>query len=351
MSQPSQKLPADEPASAEDGAPPGEAIPVPADPIAAILDVLRRGERFLICAHSQPDGDSVGSMLAMGLLLEQMGKRADLVAAQRIPAHYRSLPGADAIRTVLRVQGQYDAVLLLECDSLHRSKLRGLESFSLINIDHHVTGQEFAHLNWIDPDAVSAGEMVYRLARAAGAALTPEMATCIYVTVLTDTGGFCYGSLQESTFALARELVAAGADPVAIAQDVYFSARASRLLLLGAALNRLHREGPLAWLWVTHPDMVHSGATEDDSDGIVNYALGVEGVEAAVFLRELPEGRVRLSLRSKGKVNVAVIAERLGGGGHEIAAGCSIDGPLMQALDEVLALLRVAVAHLPGAAK
>ncbi len=312
---------------------PREAIAATADPIAAILEVLRRGERFLVCSHSQPDGDSVGSMLALGILLEQMGKRADLVAAQRIPAHYRSLPGANAIRTMLRVHGRYDAVLLLECDSLHRSKLRGLESFYLINIDHHISGQEFADVNWIDPDAASAGEMVYRLAKAAGANLTPQMATCFYITVLTDTGGFCYGSLRESTFALARDLVAAGADPVAIARDVYFSAPLSRLLVLGAALNRLHREGSLAWLWVTNLDMIHSRATEDDSDGIVNYALGVEGVEAAVFLKELPEGRVRLSLRSKGRVNVAAIAAQLGGGGHENAAGCTLDGPLTRALD------------------
>jgi len=350
MNETHPKLDADGP-SVEDRTPPGKAISAPADPIAAILEVLRRGERFLVCSHSQPDGDSVGSMLALRLLLEQMGKRADLVAAQRIPVHYRSLPGAHAIRTMLRVHGRYDAVLLLECDSLHRTKLRGLESFHLINIDHHITGQEFAHVNWIDPDAASAGEMVYRLAQAAGAALTPQMATCIYITVLTDTGGFCYGSLRESTFALARDLVAAGADPVAIAQDVYFSAPASRLLLLGAALNRLRREGPLAWLWVTNQDMIRSGATEDDSDGIVNYALGVGGVEAAVFLKELPEGRVRLSLRSKGQVNVAAIAQQLGGGGHENAAGCTLDGPLTRALDEILAQLRVAVAAIPGASK
>ena len=334
--------------SAEDSAPPGAAVAAPADLIAAILEVLRRGERFLVCSHCQPDGDSVGSMLALGILLEQMGKRADLVAAQRIPAHYRSLPGADAIHTMLRVHGRYDAALLLECDGLHRTKLRGLESFYQINIDHHITGQEFAHLNWIDPDAASAGEMVYRLVQAAGAVLTPQMAACLYTTVLTDTGGFCYGSLRESTFALARDLVAAGADPVAIAQEVYFSAPASRLLLLGAALNRLRRQGPLAWLWVTNRDMVRSGATEDDSDGIVNHALGVEGVEAAVFLRELPEGRARVSLRSKGEINVAAIAERLGGGGHENAAGYTVDGPLMRALDEILAQLRIAVARLPG---
>jgi bifunctional oligoribonuclease and PAP phosphatase NrnA len=189
--------------------------------------------------------------------------------------------------------------------------------------------------------------MVFRLARAAGARLTPQMAACLYITVLTDTGGFCYGSIRESTFALARELVHAGADPVAIAKEVYFSTPVSKLLLLGAALNRLNCEDRLAWLWVTHADTLESHATEDDSDGIVDYALGVEGIEAAFFLRELPEGRIRVSLRGKGRINIAAIAERLGGGGHENAAGCTLDGPLSRAREEVLAHLRPAVACLP----
>jgi bifunctional oligoribonuclease and PAP phosphatase NrnA len=315
--------------------------------IAAILEALRGGQRFLICSHAQPDGDSVGSMLALGMVLEQMGKQVELVAADSIPAHYRELPGAAAIQTRLRIQGRYDAVILLECDSLQRTKLSGLEEFYQINIDHHISGQEFAQLNWIDPDAVSAGEMVFRLARAAGARLTPQMAACLYITVLTDTGGFCYGSIRESTFALARELVHAGADPVAIAKEVYFSTPVSKLLLLGAALNRLNCEDRLAWLWVTHADTLESHATEDDSDGIVDYALGVEGIEAAFFLRELPEGRIRVSLRGKGRINIAAIAERLGGGGHENAAGCTLDGPLTRAREEVLAHLRPAVACLP----
>jgi phosphoesterase RecJ-like protein len=318
------------------------------DSIAAILKVLRQGERFLLCSHAQPDGDAVGSMLALNIVLRQMGKHADLVTADRIPAQYHRLPGVETIRVSQQVDGAYDAAILLECDSLQRTKLRGLEDFYQINIDHHLTGQDFAHLNWIDREAVSVGEMVYRLARAAGATLTPELATCFYVTVLTDTGGFCYGQVSAPTFALAQELVEAGADPIAIAQDVYFSAPASKLHLLGAALRRLRHEGRLAWLWVTNEDMLNSRATEEDSDGIVNFALGVESVEAAVFLRELPEGRIRVSLRSKGEVNVAAIAERLGGGGHENAAGCTLDGPLVRALDEILAHLREAVADPAG---
>jgi bifunctional oligoribonuclease and PAP phosphatase NrnA len=311
------------------------------DPVAAILRVLRDGERFLVCSHSRPDGDAIGSMLALGILIEQMGKRADLVTADRIPAVYRKLPGAGAVQTLLRVHGPYDAAILLECDSVERTRLRGLEQLFLINIDHHVTGQAFAALNWIDHSAVSVGEMVYRLALAAGAHLTPEMATCLYTTLLTDTGGFLYGAVRASTFALARELVAAGANPVAIAHEVYFSVSPSKLLLLGMALRRLKRKGRLAWLWVTNQDMVRSCAAEEDCEGIVNIALGIAGVDVAVFLRELPEGLVRLSLRSRGEVNVAAVAARLGGGGHENAAGCTLNGPLPRALEEILSELRI----------
>jgi bifunctional oligoribonuclease and PAP phosphatase NrnA len=320
----------------------------PGNPMDAILEVIRKGKRFLVCSHSRPDGDAVGSILAMGMLLEQMGKCADLVSADRIPSIYRGLPGAESIRSVLRVYGSYDAVILLECDGLARTRLRGLELFQLINIDHHASGAEFGHLNWIDRKAASVGEMVYRLVKAAGATVTPEMANCLYTTVLTDTGRFCYGLTQASTFALAQDLVQAGADPVRIAQDVYFSTATAKLLLLGAALSNLKREGRLAWLWVTHQDMVRSCAAEEDCEGIVNYAVCISGVEAAVFLRELPERRIRLSIRSKGQVNVAAIAEKLGGGGHESAAGCTVEGPMARALDEILAALRSSVARLNG---
>jgi bifunctional oligoribonuclease and PAP phosphatase NrnA len=326
----------------------GDGSPIQAEPVAAILDVLRRGERFLICSHSRPDGDAVGSMLAVGMLLEQMGKHADLVSADRIPATYRSLPGAEFIRSALRVHGPYDAAILLECDGLDRTRLLGLEEFFQVNIDHHVSGREFAGINWIDCKAASVGEMVYRLVRAAGARITPEMASCLYTTLLTDTGGFCYGAVQASTFSLAQELVEAGADSNRIAQDIYFSTTISRLRLLGKALGHLEREGRVAWLWVTHEEMLRTCATEEDCEGVVNYALAIAGVEVAVFLSELPERRVRLSLRSKGKVNVAAIAERLGGGGHENASGCTLDGPLPRALEAILAELRQSAACFPG---
>jgi phosphoesterase RecJ-like protein len=282
-------------------------------------------------------------MLAMGMLLRQLGKHADLITPDGLPLVYRGLPEADSVSFALSVRDHYDAVILLECDGIERAGLRGLEQYFLINIDHHVTGSDWADLNWIDHQAVSVGELVHRLVQALGARVTPQMATCLYTTVLTDTGGFCYGGTQASTFGLARELVLAGADPIRIAQNLYYSTPTSKLLLLGAALGNLKHEGRLAWLWITHQEMASIGAAEEDCEGIVDFALCAAGVEAAVFMYELPDRRIQLSLRSKGQINVAAIAERLGGGGHHSAAGCTLEGPIECALGEILAHLRPGV--------
>jgi phosphoesterase RecJ-like protein len=161
--------------------------------------------------------------------------------------------------------------------------------------------------------------------------------------VLTDTGSFCFDGTDVHTFELAADLVRHGANPASIAQQVYFSNPASKMMLLGAALSNLRRDGRIAWLWVTHEDMVRTRAAEEDCEGVVNYAIGIAGTEAAVFLRELGNRRVRLSLRSKGRISVAQIAEEFGGGGHPHAAGCTLEGPLHAATDVILRRLREAL--------
>jgi phosphoesterase RecJ-like protein len=308
--------------------------------IGPILHAIQDAQNILVTAHARPDGDAVGSVLACGMMLEQLGKQATMVFSDRVPLIYRWLPCAQSIQHLQRVQGDFDLVILLECDSTERSRLKGLEGRRLINIDHHTSGRNFAHLNWIDTDACAVAELVFTLACAAGVRITPEMATCLYMAVLTDTGSFCYEGTDTHTFSLAHELVRLGARPALIAQDVYFSNPMSKMLLLGAALANLRRDGRIAWLWVTTSDMERSNAAEEDCEGIVNYAIGIAGVEVAVFLRELPDHRVRLSLRSKGAVNVAAVAETLGGGGHENASGCTLPGPMPAALDAILIRLR-----------
>jgi phosphoesterase RecJ-like protein len=274
------------------------------------------------------------------MMLAQLGKQGDLFSADPVPRIYRWLPGAETIRHSQRVDGDYDAVILLECDGLQRSRLAGLEGRLLVNIDHHATGRPFADVNWIENEACAVAEMVYKLARAAGTQVSPAMAACLYAALLTDTGSFCYEGTDAHAFELARTLVGCGADPARIAREVYFSNPLSKMFLLGAALSNLHREGRLAWLWVTHADMVRAGAAEEDCEGIVNYAIGIAGVEGAVLLRELPDGRERLSLRSKGHLDVARIAAGFGGGGHRHAGGCTLDGPLAVATERILDTMR-----------
>lgn len=319
---------------------PGAIAPAGTNVVGSILDAIHAADSILVSSHARPDGDAIGSMLACGMLLEQLGKHVKMVLSDGVPMLYRWLPCVEHIEHTDHVSGHYDLTILLECDGLERSRLGGLEGRTIVNIDHHASGRPFAAMNWIDPQASAVAELVFDLAVAAGVGVTPDMATCLYTAVLTDTGSFCYEGTDAHTFKLATELVNLGARPSQISQEVYFSNPLSKMVLLGAALSTLHREGRIAWLWVTHEDMLRSEAAEEDCEGIVNYAIAIAGVEVAVLLRELPDHRVRLSMRSKGKVNVAQVAEGFGGGGHANASGCTLPGPLADATHSIVETLR-----------
>jgi bifunctional oligoribonuclease and PAP phosphatase NrnA len=306
-----------------------------------VLNQIGRRNRFVLTSHARPDGDAIGSVLACSQILRSMGKQADVFLFDGVPQVYRPLPFADSVVQSGRIPENYEAVVILECDSVQRTRLDGLDRHYLINIDHHSTAKPFADVNWIDPHACATAEMIFRLAREAGVTLSPEIATCLYTAVLTDTGSFGYAGTSGRTFVLAQELVRAGADPVAIAQNVYFSNPTAKMRLLGAALCNLQRDGALAWMYVSRADMDRTGALEEHSEGLVNYALAMEGIEVAMFFREMPDHRYRVSVRSKGAVNVAAVAEKFGGGGHECASGFSIDGPLSVATERVRAELRM----------
>src|SRR5450432_3005373 len=306
-----------------------------------VLKHIEQRSRFVVTSHARPDGDAIGSALAFRQILRAMGKEAEVVLHDGVPRIYQPLPYAHDVVQSENVNGDFEAAIILECDSLQRTRLRGLENKFLINIDHHQSGRPFAQVNWIDPKAVATAEMVYRLAREAGVKITPEMATCLYTAVLTDTGSFMFKGTNARTFEVARELVLAGADPAQCARSVYFGHSTAKMRLLGAALSNLHREGPLAWISVSQEQMMRCHAREEDCEGLVNYALSIQGVEVALFFRELSDGRFRVSLRSKGQVNVATVAERLGGGGHQCASGCALDGPLPAATARILAELQL----------
>ncbi|HUI83848.1 MAG TPA: bifunctional oligoribonuclease/PAP phosphatase NrnA [Candidatus Binatia bacterium] len=306
-----------------------------------VLSQIERRRSFILTSHARPDGDAVGSTLACAQILRSMGKQASVVLSDGVPGVYTPLPFTESVLHHTEEAPAAEAVIILECDSVQRTRLSGLERHYLINIDHHATARPFADVNWIDPDACATAEMIFRLAREAGVRISPEVATCLYTAVLTDTGSFCFQGTSERTFALAQELVRCGADPVRIAHNVYFSTHISKMRLLGAALSTLHRDGTLVWMYVDRTTMERCEATEEDCEGLVNYALAIHGVEVALFFREQPEGNFRVSLRSKGLVNVAAVAAAFGGGGHECASGCAVAGPLSVATERLLAQLRI----------
>jgi phosphoesterase RecJ-like protein len=314
-----------------------------AESIASLLRILRETDTFLITSHARPDGDAIGSALGLQHLLEAMGKRVVVAFSDPIPSMYHCLPGVHRILNEIPDQPLPQVAILLECDSIERTGFARIDAQRIVNIDHHQSGRRFADVNWIDPEACAVGAMIYDLAIASGVEITPEIASCLYTAVLTDTGSFTYTGTGAATFGLASHLLERGADANSITQSIYFSNPESKLRVLGVALSNMEIDGEIAWTSLSNLDMERAGAIAEDCEGIVNYLIGIAGVRAAVFLRELPDGdSFRLNLRSKGTVDVAEVAERFGGGGHRNASGCTVNGSLAEVAPRMIGELRSA---------
>jgi phosphoesterase RecJ-like protein len=314
-----------------------------AESIARILRILRDHETFLVTSHARPDGDAIGSALGLQHLLESIGKRVTVAFADPIPTMYQCLPGVDRIQRAIPGGDLPDVAILLECDSIARTGFDRVAAHMVLNIDHHQSGRTFADFNWIDPGACAVGAMIYDLAIAADIEITPEIASCLYTAVLTDTGSFTYASTAASTFGLAEHLLECGAEADRITQAIYFSSPESKVRILGAALANLKIDGEVASASVSCDEMDRAGAIPEDCEGIVNHLIGISGIRAAVFLRELPAGdHFRLNLRSKGSVDVAEVAEHFGGGGHRNASGCTDAGSLTEVTPRVIGELHAA---------
>jgi phosphoesterase RecJ-like protein len=309
--------------------------------IAKFVATFRAHPRFLVTSHARPDGDAIGSVLAMGYLLEQLGCSVDMVLAGPIPAMFHAIAGVERIRIASEAGVEDCPAVLLECSSTGRTGMTGLDHRLLLNLDHHTSGRNFAALNWIDPAASAVAVLVYRMVLATpDFRITPAIATFLYTALLTDTGGFTYSSTNAEAFAMAHDLVLRGADPGAIAQAVLFSNPLSRLRILGVALSKMQQTGRVAWTSISDRELLDNGATSEDCEGVVNALIGVAGVEAAAFFRELDDPQeIRLSMRSKGDVDVASVAERLGGGGHRNASGVTLQGTIDQVAAGVLSEL------------
>ncbi len=303
-----------------------------------IAEFIHRKDRFLITSHAGPDGDSLGTALALAEALDQLGKTVDVVNADPVPRMYESLPGIDRVIVSSEVKASYDALIVLECCNLERTGVEGLERFAAVNIDHHLKNDEFGELNWIDPKAAAVGEMIFLLFGELGVRITPEMASNLYVALLTDTGSFHFSNTTAETFRVAGELVSAGADPAQIAQTVLMNQPESRLRLLCRVLSSLEFDssGRVAWLSLTQEMLEKTGSSADDSEGMVNYALSVEGVRVCAFFKQKRAQFYRVSLRSRGDEDVSEVAQHYGGGGHRNAAGMSLEGPFEEVRDRVL---------------
>jgi len=268
-----------------------------------------------------------------------------VIVCGEVPPAYLSLPGADEIRDISAIDGDYDAVFVIECSDLKRPGISGLDQQFTVNIDHHATSEHFGTINWIDSTASAVGEMIYNLCKAIGGRITKDIAECVYMALVTDTGSFHFSNTSERTLKVASELVRAGAKPAKIGEAVYNNYPWSRIELMRQVLGTVRRDesGRIATLRQTLAMGDEAGAIDGDNNGFVNIPLAARDVLAVVYMREVGPDSYRASLRSKGSINVAKVAEKFGGGGHKNAAGLSVEGDWDQKEEEIVAALSDAV--------
>ncbi|MBI4634367.1 MAG: bifunctional oligoribonuclease/PAP phosphatase NrnA [Deltaproteobacteria bacterium] len=309
-----------------------------------ITDAINRYNTFLITAHVRIDGDALGSELALYHMLRQMGKGAIVYNQDETPSNYRFLPGADHVVHELPSLGNVDGVFILDCSELKRvgdEAEKIATAANIINIDHHVSNGGFSQIRLIDPQASSTGELLYRLAVHMGIAISGDVANCLYAAILTDTGCFRYGSTKKDTLIAAGNLVEKGADPQWISENIYESSPLQKIMLLAKALETLSLEGGgrIGSLVVTQRSLRETGALPEHTEGFVDLPRTIRGVEIAILYNELADNQFKISLRSKGKVNVERVAKAFGGGGHVNAAACMIEGELPDIRSRILRVI------------
>jgi len=293
-----------------------------------IIDAVHPRQRFVVSSHSRPDGDSIGSQLAMAYALRELGKTVVVVNKDQAPGPILQFPGVSDIVIADQVTEPFDAAIIMECSDLARTGVSGLDRSFVINIDHHPGNTGFGDINWFDPSASACGEMVFELVRALGVRISAEIATHVYLAILTDTGSFHYSGITPRTFDICKQTLEAGVDPVQVARMVYDSSHLGRLKLFGAVLSdmQIDKSGRIAIVYVDHSMARAAGGTYEDTEGLVNLPLTVKEIEAVVFFKQEKDGEYRVSLRSKGDIDIGAVAKEYGGGGHKNAAGCTVRG-------------------------
>jgi phosphoesterase RecJ-like protein len=314
-----------------------------ADPKIRILEMISRATTVAVAAHINPDGDAVGSVLAVAEVLSMAGKNVEVIPQKNVSAKYGFLSGWDRFLRPWEPDKRVDVLVCLDAGEFDRlpetaRKLAG-GGTPTVNVDHHVSNDGFGSASWIDPTAPSTTYMLYALFREGGYEITSAAAEALYVGLLTDTGGFSYANATAGAFAAAAELVEMGVKPFDIEKNLYGGSELSHYHLSGAILGTMSRAGAgdIVYMYATREMLEATGAEPADTEGIVDVTKRVSGMRLGVFFRETEDGDVRVSFRSGDSVNVRVLAESLGGGGHNEAAGCKINGPLDGAMRSVLA--------------
>jgi bifunctional oligoribonuclease and PAP phosphatase NrnA len=310
-----------------------------------ISELIGRYRVFLITAHERLDGDALGSELALYHMLRRMGKEVAVYNQDGTPENYQFLSGSDRIVHELPPLEPVEVAFILDCSELERvgrAFARIASVPNLINIDHHVSNAGFCEAALIDPLASSTGELICRLVSHMGLAVSPEMANSLYTAIMTDTGGFRYGNTGRGTLLAAADLVADGADPQWISENVYEMNPPAKIRLLAAVLPTLTIEegGRVGSLIVTQQTIAAAGALPEHTESFVDLPRTIRGVEISILYVELPDGRFKLSMRSKGTVNVERVARAFGGGGHINAAACRMEGELAEIRRRVLETIR-----------
>lgn len=307
-----------------------------------VVAAIRERQSFVLTSHARPDGDAIGSQMALGLAIESLGKTVRWVDHDAAPQPYRHFPAVDRIEVSPSFQGDVDAVIVMECNTLARPEVEGFNVAGrfVINIDHHRGNTMYGDVNWFDESACAVCEMAAEIIDALGVKWTPEIATHLYLGISTDTGSFRHANITPRTFEICRRIAETGVSAAALARQIYDSFSIGRVKLTGDMLHamELHHNNRVAILYYDDELLKTCGATTDDTDGLVNIPLGAKDVQAVALIKgqassrsasgQQSAGEFRVSLRSKGDVDVRAVAEKYNGGGHRNAAGCNIPGTL-----------------------
>jgi phosphoesterase RecJ-like protein len=315
--------------------------------IQKIVEVVRRNASFLVTTHEGPDGDAIGSSLALASFLRRIGKDVTLHYQDPVPELYAFLPTVDMVLHHIPDR-DYDVAFILDIGERKRAgkEFCGFARITTtVNLDHHLSSDYFGDYNLVDIQAAATGILVYRIAKEFGYSFDNETALCIYVALITDTGSFRYSNANREAFSVAGEMIECGVNAWDVAEQLYENQPQKRLKLLASCLPTLEvfESGLAASVTVTLDMYTATGADAELTDGFVNYPRSIRGVEVAIFFRQLEEKKFKIGFRSKGKINVAAFSAAMGGGGHHNAAGCTVDGTLDEVKAKVYAIVEAAL--------